>query len=90
MDFFCAEVYTLKGLVRYMVLIVIDYKTRKVEVVGIIPQAHGDWIKQMARNLTDPICGFLKDKKYLVIDRDPLFSGNVKSEALFLPDSLVE
>ena len=47
-----------------MVLLVIDYKTRKVEIAGIIPQAHGDWMKQIARNLTDPFNGFLKDKKY--------------------------
>ena len=57
-----------------MVLVVIDYSTRKVEVVGIIEQAHGDWMKQMAKNLTDPFCGFLKDKKYLIHDRDPLYA----------------
>ena len=48
-----------------MVLVVIDYRTRKVEIAGIIPQAYGDWMKQIAPNLTDPIDGFLKDKKYL-------------------------
>ncbi len=61
-----------------MVLVVIDYKTRKVEIAGIIPQAHGDWMKQIARNLTDPIDGFLKDKKYLVMDRDPLYTKMFK------------
>ena len=61
-----------------MVLVVIDYKTRRVEIAGIIPQAHGDWMKQMARNLTDPIDGFLKDKKFLVMDRDPLFTAAFK------------
>ncbi|KKK86678.1 hypothetical protein LCGC14_2760840, partial [marine sediment metagenome] len=39
-DFFSTEIYTLKELVRYMVLVVIDYKTRKVEIAGIIPQAY--------------------------------------------------
>jgi len=73
-DFFTTEIYTIKGLVRYMVLVVIDYKTRKVEIAGIIPQAHGDWMKQIARNLTDPMDGFLKDKKYLVLDNDSLFT----------------
>ena len=61
-----------------MVLVVIDYKTRKVEIAGIIPQANGQWMKQMARNLTDPINGFLKDKKYLIHDRDPLFTEEFK------------
>ena len=31
-------------------------------------------MNQMARNLTDSFEGFLKDKKYLIHDRDPLFS----------------
>ena len=73
-DFFYTEIYTLKGLTRYMVLVTIDYSTRKVEIVGIIEQAYGDWMKQMAKNLTDPFCGFLKDKKYLIHDRDPLYT----------------
>jgi putative transposase len=77
-DFFTTEIYTIKGLMRYMVLVVIDYKTRKVEIAGIIPQAYGDWMKQIARNLTDPMNGFLKDKKYLVHDRDPVFTEAFK------------
>jgi putative transposase len=78
-DFFTKEIWTPRGLVKYMVLVVIDYKTRKVEIAGIIPQAYGDWMKQMARNLTDPIDGFLKDKKYLVMDRDPLFTKQFRA-----------
>jgi hypothetical protein len=73
-DFFTTEIYTIKGLVRYMVLVVIDYSTRKVEIAGIIPQAYGEWMEQIARNLTDPLDGFLRNKKFLVIDRDPLFT----------------
>jgi hypothetical protein len=53
---------------------VIDYATRKVEIAGIVEQAYGDWMVQMARNLTDPFCGFLKNKKYLVHDRDVLYT----------------
>jgi putative transposase len=73
-DFFTTEIYTLKGLTRYMILVVIDYSTRKVEVAGIIQQAYGDWMKQMAKNLTDPLSGFLKGRVYLIHDRDPLFT----------------
>ena len=73
-DFFTTEVYTIKGLTRYMVFVVIDYATRKVEIAGIVEQAYGDWMVQMARNLTDPFCGFLKGKKYLIHDRDPLYT----------------
>jgi transposase InsO family protein len=34
MDFFAVEVVTITGLVRYFVLIVIDFETRRVEVAG--------------------------------------------------------
>lgn len=67
------------GLTRYMVLVVIDYSTRKVEIAGIVPQACGNWMKQIARNLTDPFDGFLRNKKYLVTDRDPLFTKDFRA-----------
>ena len=73
-DFFTTEIYTWLGLTRYMVLVTIDYATGKVEVVGIIQQAYGQWMSQAARNLTDQFSGFLKDKRYLIHDRDPLFT----------------
>ena len=73
-DFFTTEIYTWAGLTRYYVLVVIDYATRKVEVVGISEQPYGEWMEQMARNLTDPFSGFLKDKKHLIHDRDPVFT----------------
>jgi hypothetical protein len=45
-DFFTTEVHTLTGLTRYMVLVSIHYATPKVEVVGIIQQAHARWMSQ--------------------------------------------
>jgi putative transposase len=33
-----------------------------------------EWMKQVARNLTDPVNGFLRRAKYLIHDRDSLFS----------------
>jgi putative transposase len=77
-DFFTKEVFTKNGLVRYMVLVVIHYNTRKVEVAGIVPQADGEWMKQAARNLTDPFDGFLKDKKYVIIDKDSVYTKQVR------------
>ncbi len=62
-----------------MVLVVIDYSTRRVEIAGIVPQADGVWMKQIARNLTDPINGFLRDKKYLVHDWDTLFTKDFRA-----------
>ncbi len=73
-DFFSLEIITKAGLVRYFVLFVIDLKTRRVEVAGIVQQPCGEWMKQIARNLTDVVDGFLKKTGYLIHDRDPLYT----------------
>ena len=73
-DFFTVEVWTLRGLIRYNVLIVMDLSTRRVEVAGICPQPDGDWMQQIARNLTDGTDGFLTQKRLLIHDRDPVFT----------------
>jgi transposase InsO family protein len=73
-DFFSVEVLTRVGLVRYFVLFVIDLKSRRVEIAGIIRQPDGEWMKQVARNLTDACDGFLKGTRFLIHDRDPLFT----------------
>jgi putative transposase len=73
-DFFSVEVLTRVGLIRYFVLFVIDPKTRRVEIAGIVRQPDGEWMKQMARNLTDCESGFLNGARYLIHDRDPLFT----------------
>jgi putative transposase len=77
-DFFSVEVLTLTGLVRTFVLFVIDVETRRVQVAGIVRQPHGAWMKQVARNLTDGVDGFLTGKRYLIHDRDPLFTQEFK------------
>lgn len=73
-DFFAVEVITLRGLMRYLVLFVIDLKTRRIVVAGISPSADGQWVTQLARNLTDLEDGFLRGSRYLIHDRDPLFT----------------
>jgi putative transposase len=73
-DFFSVEVLTFTGLVRYLVLFVIDHETRRVQIAGIVRQPHGAWMKQVARNLTDGVDGFLAGKRHLIHDRDPLFT----------------
>ena len=57
-----------------MVLFAVELRSRKVEIAGIIPQADGQWMKQMGRNLSDPLNGFLSGKRYVIHDRDPLFT----------------
>ncbi len=61
-------------MVRYFVLFVIDLKTRRVEIAGIVPGPNGEWMSQIARNLTDCETGFLNEARYRIHDRDPLFT----------------
>ncbi|TMA32595.1 MAG: hypothetical protein E6J87_12470 [Deltaproteobacteria bacterium] len=73
-DFFTIEGITWKGLVRYFVLFVIDLKTRRIEIAGIVSSPDGAWMHQIARNWTDSEDGFLLRSRYLIHDRDPLFT----------------
>jgi hypothetical protein len=59
-DFYSVEVLIWVGLVRYYVLFVIDIQTRRVHIAGIEQQPNGAWMKQVARNITDGVDGFLK------------------------------
>jgi hypothetical protein len=59
-DFFNVEVLTFTGIMRYHVLFAICLETREVQILGISDQLCESWIKQIARNLTDPVDGFLR------------------------------
>lgn len=74
-DFFTMEAMTLKGLRPYLVLFVMEVSTRKVHIAGIAPDPDGPWMQQMGRNLTDAFDGFLLGKRYMLHDRDPLFTS---------------
>ena len=74
-DFFTVEMWTRRGLQRFIVLFFIDLSTRKVEIAGIAQVANGLWMSQIARNLTDSENGILTGKRYLIHDRDPLFTA---------------
>jgi putative transposase len=74
-DFFTVEVWTRRGLQRFTVLFFIELSTRKVELGGIGLAADGLWMSQIGRNLTDAVDGILVGKRYLIHDRDPLFTA---------------
>ena len=74
-DFFTVEVWTRRGLQRFLVLFFMEVSTRKVHIAGITAMANGLWMSQIGRNLTDSINGFLIGKRYLIHDRDPLFTA---------------
>jgi putative transposase len=60
-------------------LFFIDLSTRKVEVAGIASTAHGLWMGQIGRKVTDAVDGILNGKQYLIHDRDPLFTAEFLS-----------
>ena len=85
-DFTTIEVWTKGGLVTFYLLFVMELKTRRVHFAGCTPNPNEAWMKQMARNLTDPIDGFLLGKRHLLMDRDgkfcPAFRAALKNEGV--------
>jgi len=77
-DLFSVELFVKGKLVRYMVLFAIDLATRKAEVFGVHPQPNGPWMEQIARDVSSE-GGFLVGKKYLIRDRDPLYTEKFDS-----------
>src|SRR5262247_4104167 len=50
-------------------------KTRTVEIAGITRQPNDTGMQQPARKLTDAQDGFLRGVRYLLLDRDPLYTA---------------
>lgn len=74
-DFLTTEVWTMRGLVRYQTLFVMNLAKRKVQIAQISCQMNGQVMAQVARNLTDSEDGFLDGMEYFVCDRDTLFTN---------------
>jgi putative transposase len=74
-DFFTVEVWTRRGLRRFFVLFFLELSSRRVEIAGMADKADGVWMSQVGRNLTDSVNGILNGKRYLIHDRDPLFTN---------------
>jgi hypothetical protein len=70
-DFFSAETLGAFGTVRVMVFFVIELKSRAVHIAGIRVDPDSAWLLQVARNLLDPVDGFLRNATHLIHDRDP-------------------
>ncbi len=56
-----------------------ELSTRRVHIAGITRNPDTPWMMQMARNLTDPIDGFLVDKRFLILDRDTKYCDAFRS-----------
>jgi putative transposase len=72
-------VCTIKGLVTHYVLFFMDIANRAVKIAGITPHPDSRWMTQIARSLTDLNDGFLRGKRYLILDRDAKYSDAFRS-----------
>jgi hypothetical protein len=68
---------TVRGLLRYLVLFVIDLKTRRIEIAGIVRDPNGEWMQQVARNLIDACDGPVPPRTHAV----PTQVGLVRARA---------
>ena len=91
-DFFTAEVWTARGLMTYYVLAFMRIASRQVHIGGITTSPDSNWMRQMARNVTQADIGFLRGCRYLLHDRDAKFCDgfdallqSVGIEPLLLP-----
>jgi putative transposase len=91
-DFFTVEVLTWKGLATYYVLFFIHLESRRVSLGGITRHPTETWMEQLARNATDESSGYLRERRYVLHDRDTKFCTAFRTilaaggiEALTLP-----
>jgi putative transposase len=78
-DFFTTEVWTTRGLVTHYTMVVIHHATRAIRIVGTTVHPGELFMDQIAKLLTDPADGFLRHAKYLIIDRDSIFSAKFRA-----------
>ena len=70
-DFLVAETVLLK---RLHVLVFIEHGSRRVHLAGVTAHPTGAWVVQQARNLAMDLDERLGTLRFLVHDRDPLFT----------------
>ena len=68
--FFTVEVATVRRLVTYDV----SSSSCLREKCTLTPRPDGAFMMQVGRNLTDPLKGFLRGKRLLILDRDQKFT----------------
>ena len=73
-DFLTVEVWTGGGLVTHYLLFVMSLADRIVEMLRMTIKPNKTWILQLGRNLIDWESGALREKRYLIIDRDTKYT----------------
>jgi hypothetical protein len=78
-DFTTIEVWTTGGLITCYPLFAVKVAARRVHFAGCTTNPHTEWMKQVARELTNFEDGFLIGKRYLIMDRDTKFSESFRA-----------
>ena len=68
-----------QGVGHVLPAVFIDIPSRSVHVAGITSHPDNPWMGQVARNVTDAENGFLRRKRYLILDRDTKYSAEFRN-----------
>jgi putative transposase len=76
-DFFTKTVMTLKGPVTYYLLFFIHVHSRRVHLAGMTPHPNGDWMAQVARNMSGVFADEPEESRptHIIRDRDTKFTA---------------
>jgi len=79
-DFFTTEVWTLRGLVTYYTLFVIDLASRRVQILGSTRHPDALFMHQTARTMVAADDGTLAGRRVLICDRDAKWTHAVRDQ----------
>jgi putative transposase len=77
-DFFTTEVWTWRGLVTFYTVFVIDFASRRVQILGSTPYPEALFMEQVVRTLTMAEDATAPTPHVLICDRDRKWSGDVR------------
>ncbi len=77
-DFFTTEVWTVRGLVTYYTVFVIELHSRRVHLLGSTLHPDRAFVLQAMRHLTNDVDGILRRNRMLICDRDRKWSAAVE------------
>ncbi|MEZ6049193.1 MAG: hypothetical protein R3C11_27175 [Planctomycetaceae bacterium] len=66
------KLWTNTGLTTSYVMVVMELKSRRIEIAGITTNPNRQWVTQVTWNLTTSD-GFLESASHLILDRDTCF-----------------
>jgi transposase InsO family protein len=77
-DFFATEVWTWRGLVTFYTVFVIDFASRRVQILGSTPRPEALFMAQVVRTLAMTEDATTPTPHVLICDRDRKWSGDVR------------